>query len=103
MRNYLKIHHLIALSKPEQSVNFKTWQFIKKYFFIGRKCFCCKSVYYRRELFWLQERVEIKVLRGTLKNEKHCNFLFSKSNEKEEKISKLNVRNVDKRMEQKKT
>ena len=60
-------------------------------------------MYYRRELFWLQERVEIKVLRGTLKNEKHCNFLFSKSNEKEEKISKLNVRNVDKRMEQKKT
>ena len=60
-------------------------------------------MYYRRELFWLQERVEIKVLRETLKNGKHCNFLFSKSNEKEEKISKLNVRNVDKRMEQKKT
>ena len=56
----------------------------------------------KEKALWLQKEVEIDVLRETLKNEKHCDSLSSKLNEKEEKLSKLNTRNFDQRMEQEK-
>ena len=46
---------------------------------------------------WLQKEAEVKVL--PLKNDKYCNSLSSKLNEKEEILSKLNVRNFNKQME----
>ena len=45
----------------------------------------------------------LKVLTETLKNKKNCDSLSSKLNEKEQKLSKLNVRNFDRQMEQKNT
>ena len=49
---------------------------------------------------WLRKGEEVKVLTETLK--KHCDSLSSKLNKKEGKSSKLNIRNIDKRMEWKK-
>ena len=49
---------------------------------------------------WLRKGEEVKVLTETLK--KHCDSLSSKLNKKDGKSSKLNVRNIDKRMEWKK-
>ena len=45
----------------------------------------------------------LKVLTETLKNKKNCDSLSSKSNEKEQKLSKLNVRNFDRQVERKNT
>ena len=83
-----KIYHLSPLSKPKQRVNFKTWQFVKKNFFTGRKYFCCKSVCTEENSLWLHEEVDIKVFTETFKNEKHWDSLSSKLNEKEENLSK---------------
>ena len=85
------------LSKPKQRVNFKTWQFVKKNFFSGRKSVCTGE-----NSIWLHKEVEIKAFTKTFKIEKHWDSLSSKLNEKEKKFSKLNAKNFDKRMEQKK-
>lgn len=54
--------------------------------------------------FRIQNEEEVKVLTETLKkSKKQFDSLSSKRLEKEEKLSKLNVRNFNKRMERKKT
>ena len=52
----------------------------------------------------IQNEEEVKVLTETLKkSKKQFDSLSSKRIEKEEKLSKFNVRNFNKRMERKKT
>ena len=54
--------------------------------------------------FRIQNEEEVKVLTETLKkSKKQFDSLSSKRIEKEEKLSKFNVRNFNKRMERKKT
>ena len=94
---------MISLSKTKQRVNFKTWQLIKETSPLEENIsFENHCVNWENSLL-LQKEVEVKVLTETLKNEKYCDSLSSKPNEKEKKLSKLNVKNFVKQMKWEKT
>ena len=100
--NNWKIYHLSPFSTLKTRLNLKLNESARKISSFEEKFLLPISVFQKRILYIYKMKQKLRFLQKFLKNEKHCDSLSAKLNEREEKLSKLNIRNFNKRTKLKK-